>query len=204
MQIFSSDILYQVNGQERRQQQPKKILRTREQFSGSNSTNEQRLNHIAEQMSNIEEKMLFINADSIHPISSTIDGATNGRNSVTQHTISTIKSQQHDLLPSIVTSATLPRDSLRPPKQKLTSLQGQRLQPQAQTFGEYMSNGSIPHSRNAHHMSSGGPSVSATIPHSMKQNNLSEMPPTSMVIMSNGLLSNSSSMIGKPLSRYSG
>ena len=47
MQIFSSDILYQVNGLARRQQ-PKKILRPREQFSGSNSTNEQRLNHIAE------------------------------------------------------------------------------------------------------------------------------------------------------------
>ena len=60
--------------------------------------------------------MLCINAESIHPISSTLDGATNGRTSVTQQTISTIKSQQNDRMPSIVGSTNLPRDSLQPSK----------------------------------------------------------------------------------------
>ena len=58
MQIFSTDILSQVNGLNRRQT-TKTMLRPGGKYS-SGHTNENRLSHIAEQMNNVEEKMLQI------------------------------------------------------------------------------------------------------------------------------------------------
>ena len=94
----------------------------------SSGTNDHRLTHIAEQMNNVEEKMLHIDTDAVQPMSQTVDcHIPNGRSSEPQQTITTtIQSQQNERMPSIgAISTSLPRDSLPPPNKKLPSLQGQ-------------------------------------------------------------------------------
>ena len=59
MQIFSSDILSQVNGLQRRQT-TKTIIRPGGKYSSQTNDNKNRFNHIQEQMNNVEEKMLKI------------------------------------------------------------------------------------------------------------------------------------------------
>ena len=94
----------------------------------SSNTNENRLSHIAEQMNNVEEKMLQMDVSAMQPMAQTADcHIANGRSSEPTQTIATtIQSQQNERMPSIGgTSTSLPRDSLPPPNKKLPSLQGQ-------------------------------------------------------------------------------
>ncbi len=64
MQIFSSDILSQVNGLTRRHSQKHAISQGGKKFSSKN-TADNRFSHINEQMSNVEEKMLQIDSTSM-------------------------------------------------------------------------------------------------------------------------------------------
>lgn len=68
-----------MNGLARRQT-TNHVLRQGGKFSSN--TNENRLSHIAEQMNNVEEKMLHIDADAVKPMAQTVDcHIPNGRSS---------------------------------------------------------------------------------------------------------------------------
>ena len=118
MQIFSSDILYQVNGMHRRTGAQKMA---RQGAKYSSHTNDNRLSHIQEQINNVEEKMLHIDAQAVKPNASAQERATNPM-------LATLPTSSNERLHSLG-AHSLQRESL-PGKPKLATLQNhQRLHP---------------------------------------------------------------------------